>query len=168
MEEETPAPPPSRKPSQIPSWAMLGFVLGALFVLALPRHLPQAPVPPVPAAAPQPAVRREPLRLMTIEDVFLEWSQYAVWMNDRTEVALWNAETKDYTDCFEVLRSGSACYFRTIPRLTRQALTHGVPEDSPLRFTETEEQRREWLGEKAQEDWRALGEAMRAKPAPSR
>ena len=98
--------------------------------------------------------------MMTIEDVFLEWSQYAVWMNDRTEVALWNAETKDYTDCFEVLRSGSACYFRTIPRLTRQALTHGVPEDSPLRFTETEEQRREWLGEKAQEDWRALGEAM--------
>ena len=76
--------------------------------------------------------------------------------------------TGDYTDCFEVLRSGEGYYFRSISRLTRPVLTHGVRPDSPLRFTETEEQRQEWLGQKAQEDWHSLGEAMRPKSEPSR
>ena len=143
---------------------MLGFVLGALFVLALPRHLPQAPAAP-PSAPPPPPVHREPPRFTTIEDVFMEWGQYAVWMNDRTEVALWNAQTGDFTDSFEVLRSGGAYYLRTIPRLTQPVLTHGVPSNSPLLFTETEEQRQDWLGQKAQADWHALGETLHPKPA---
>jgi hypothetical protein len=47
-------------------------------------------------------------------------------------------------------------------------LTHGVPPNSPLRFTESEEQRAEWLGEKAQADWHALGDAIRPEAQPAR
>jgi hypothetical protein len=147
---------------------MLGFVLGALFVIALPRRHPESPPPPAAEPARPPPAARQPPRLTTAEAVFTEWARYAVWENDRTEVAIWNAETGDYTDCFEVLRSGDGYYFRSISRLTRPVLTHGVRPDSPLRFTETEEQRQEWLGQKAQEDWRALGEAMHPKSEPSR
>ncbi len=165
MDEEPAAPPPSAKPSKIPSWAMLGFVLGVLFVLALPSRHPEPP--PAPAAPPVRApVPAAPPRLTTVEAVFVEWARYAVWENDRTEVALWNAQTQDYSDCFEVLRSGAGYYFRSISRLTRPVLTHGVRSDSPMRFTETEDQRQEWLGQKRQEDWQALGEAMRPDSKP--
>ena len=166
MDEETPSPPPSAKPSQTPSWAMLGFVLGALFVLALPRRQPEALAPARPPAHASAAVRSAPPRLTTIEAVFAGWSQYAVWENGLTEVALWNADTRAYSDCFEVLRSGDGYFFRSIPKLTRVPLTHGVTANSPLLFTETEEQRQEWLGQKTQEGWHALGESMRPGSVP--
>lgn len=164
MDEDDPSPPPPSKPSQAPSWAMLGFVLGALFVLSLPRHKPEAPVPPK-VQAPAPSRPAAP-RLTTIEAVFAEWGKYGVWSHDLTEVALWNPETHDYADCFEVLRSGGAYYFRSIPHLTRSVLTHGVVPNSPLEFTETAEQRQEWLREKTQEDWRALGDSLNRNSTP--
>lgn len=149
------------KPSLVPSWIMLGFVVGALFVWALP-----APKPAPPRAETGEArtviVKTVP-QFTTIEAVFAEWGKYAVWDNELTEVALWSSETKDYTDCFEVLRSAGIHYFRSIPRLTRPVLTHGTRENSPLQFTETEAQRAEWLGEKRQETWRAVSEAARSK-----
>ncbi len=166
MEEESPVPqPPSDKPSQTPSWAMVGFVLGALFILALPHHEnePPAPVAPV-RTPPEPSPRRIPLsppRISTIEAVFDAYSQYAVWDHDVTEVALWNTESDSFSDCFEVLRTSEGCYFRSIPQLTHPVLTHGVTADAPIRFTETVDQRAEWLGEKNEADWRVLQDSMK-------
>jgi hypothetical protein len=159
--DETDAPVRPPKPSNAPSWAMLGFVFGALFMWALPgRETPPAPTVTVTAATPAPSSSAPgPSRLTLIEDVMAEWSRYAVWQNDLTEVALWNSEKKSFADCYEVLRSGEVFYVRSIPRLTRPLLTHGVPEGSPLQFTEPQAQRDEWIRERNQLTFRALSEA---------
>lgn len=150
MDDEAPrrreTRPSPAKMSKTPSWIMLGFVLGALFVVALPPRKPAAgPAPRVLEFA-KPAPPREAQPLSTIEAVFEEWGGYAVWFDDTTEVALWNGAYRDFTDCYEVRRFRDGYYFRTIPALTRRTLAHGqIPPDCPLRFTETEEQYREWL-----------------------
>ena len=157
MDEES--PPPAAKPSQVPSWVTLGFILGALFVLALPRKADVAPQQgPAPAA--RPARPAEPARIATIEAVFAAWERYAVWSDDTTEVALWSPETKSFSDCYEVNRVGDAYYFRTIPGLSRPILAHGVVEGSPLEFTETARQRQQWLGEVEKENQRAFLEGV--------
>ena len=155
IEEKTEKP---SKPSQVPSWIMLGFIIGAGFVLALPGRRQPAPLasPAVVQAQGPRVVRVGPPRLTVIEAVFEEWGRYASWDNDITEVGLWNADTRAFSDCFEVVKFGDACYFRSIPRLTRPVLTHGVKAGSPLLFTETEEQRKEWLRDRDEENWKAL------------
>lgn len=147
------APPPGKdypispaKLSKTPSWVMLGFVIGALFVYALPprgrKAEPDASrrvefvAPPAPRAA-------QPLTI--IEAVFAAEEQLAVWSDDTTEVALWNSRDRAFSDFYEVRRIGDARYFRSIPALTRHIIQHGKPRpESPLQFTETEEQYREW------------------------
>jgi hypothetical protein len=175
-ESAPPSPPRPPKPSMAPSWMMLGFAFGALFILALPRRPspPAAPVAPSSTAAP---AARDPAAkpvLTTIENVFAEWGRFAIWENDLTEVALWNSEKQSYSDCYEVLRNGRDFYFRSIPRLTRPILTHGVNASSPLQFTETPASRAEWLREKNQTTFDAFSEAARQsfpsstpKPAPA-
>ena len=163
MDDETPVSRPAAKPSQAPSWAMLGFALGALFVLALPRRQTAPERPAVPRPAP---VALSPARMTTIEAVFALWGKYAVWDRDVTQVALWNSDTGGYTDRFEVVRLSDGTYFRSIPRLSRPILTHGVPADSPLEFTETDEQRQQWLKENAEASWRALRDTLPAPLAP--
>jgi hypothetical protein len=168
MDEEATSKPIPEKPSQVPSWVTLGFVLGALFILALPKRAPVAP-PPV-AVEEAPPVQHLPLeapRLTTIEAVFMSWESYAVWSNDTTEVALWDPGTKSFSDCYEVIRNGTDYYFRSIPGLTRPVLTHGVVENSPLQFTETVRQREEWLDAVHKENWKALAEGARDALAPS-
>lgn len=169
MDEEPPQEPAKGKPSQVPSWVMLGFILGALFVLALPRRpatgtdarpvIEAAPAEPVrPAGAPQ---------LTTIEAVFAAWGKYAVWSDDTTEVALWNPETKSFSEFYEVLRNGDTYYFRSITSLSRPILEHGVIVDgSPLEFTETVRQRREWLSQMGKEDLKALSESVHQQFGP--
>jgi hypothetical protein len=136
------------KMSKTPSWIMLGFVLGAAFVASLPPRGKTPPPEKTTFRAVEPAKPREPRdppQLTTIEAVFAEWGKYAVWSGDVTEVALWNSQDKDYSDFYEVLRFAGAYYFRTIPRLTRRVISRGKPiPESPLQFTETEEQYREW------------------------
>jgi hypothetical protein len=136
------------KMSKTPSWIMLGFLLGAAFVIALPplRKQPALEATTLKAVPPpQPTEPRQPPQLTTIEAVFAEWGEHAVWSNDVAEVALWNTQDKAYTDFYEVRRIGDAFYFRTIPRLTRRIVSRGKPlPNSPLLFTETEEQYREW------------------------
>jgi hypothetical protein len=169
MEEDAPSKPPREKPSQVPSWVTLGFLLGALFVLALPRRSPVAP-PPTPVVEEAPAGPAKPLDpplVTTIEAVFAAWDQYAVWSNDTTEVALWDSGTKSFSECFEVLRTGNEYYFRSIPSLTRPVLTHGVAENSPLEFTETARQREEWLDAVHKENWKALSAGAIEALAPS-
>jgi hypothetical protein len=142
-------PPAKPKLSMTPSWVMLGFVLGALFVVALqPGEKTVAPSPPAPAAPPAPPTAPLPApRLTTIEAVFADWGAFAVWDNDLTEVALWNTDQRGFTDFHEVRRVEGTFYFRTIPRLTRRIVNRGKPqpESCPLQFTETEEHYREWL-----------------------
>lgn len=152
MDDEEQAPPPREYPvspvrlSKTPSWIMLGFVLGALFVAALPPLRKAAPADaPVRIEFTRPPAPRTAQPLATIEAVFAEWGGHAIWSGDTTEVALWNSEEKAFSDLYEVRRYGDTCYFRSIPALTRRVVSHGKPmPDSPLRFTETEEQYREW------------------------
>jgi len=159
-DDDNPAPPPAR-PSQVPSWVMLGFVLGALFVWALPKHeSPEAK--PVPAAEPFRPTPAPAPRITTIEAVFSLWGRYAVWNNDVTEVALWNPETNSFSDCYEVARVGDEVYFRSLTSLTRPLLTHGVPEGSPLQFTETAAQRAQWLADVQHENVKAFTDGMRS------
>lgn len=138
-----------RKPSLAFSWATLGFLLGALFVILLPppdRTKEHEAEPAAPPPAAEPAKPLPPMRLTTIESVFESWSQYAEWTEDMTEVALFDTDTNDYSDCYEVVRAANGIYFfRSIPRLDRPIKDHGVPDNAPLRFTETEEQRQQWL-----------------------
>lgn len=130
--------PPISRMSKTPSWIMLGFCIGALFVWALPDDTP--PPPPAPRQEPVTVLLR-PHRMSEIEAVFDQWGQYAVWDNDTTEVALWNTDAKAFTDTFEVLRVGETLYFRTIPRLTRPVIRRGVESKSPLQFTGVPDQR---------------------------
>lgn len=146
---EKPYPLSTAKMSKTPSWIMLGFLLGAAFVAALPplRKKPAPPAEPTRTAEPaRPTEPREPAQLTTIEAVFAEWGRHAVWSDDTTEVALWNSQDRAFTDFYEVRRYGGVFYFRTLSRLTRRIITRGKPlPDSPLQFTETEEQYREWV-----------------------
>src|SRR5271157_2718757 len=107
-ETETPSEPAKAKPSQVPSWVTLGFVLGALFVMALPKREAEEarPRPPVgEAAAAKPAKPAAAPRITTIEAVFSDWDRYAVWSGTTTEVALWSTDTMSYSDCYEVLKT---------------------------------------------------------------
>jgi hypothetical protein len=142
MDEPSDRTPPLSRLSKTPSWVLLGFVIGALFVWALPREIT---TPAGPAGTKTLTVQLERPKATDIEAVFAEWGRYAVWEHDLTEVALWDVDRKSYSIFYEVLRSGDIIYFRSIPRLTRPILTHGVHVHSPLQYTETEEQRREWL-----------------------
>jgi hypothetical protein len=138
-----------------------------LFVIALPPGRHEAaparePVPPPPLAEVE--KKMPPLRLTTIEAVFESYGQFASWNGDVTEVAMFDPDTKDFTDCYQVIRSsGGTYYFRSIPRLTLPLLTHGVPAGSPLRFTETPAQREQWLKESVDENWNALKGSAPAK-----
>jgi hypothetical protein len=161
-------PPPSRpelppKPSMAPSWVLLGFGIGVLFIWMLPRSEIPAAAGLEPASAP---VAQTAPQIAVIEAVFAEWGSAASWENDGTEVALWSSETGSYSQCFQVIRTGGMYFFRSIPRLTRPVLTRGVRDNSPLQFTESEAQRAERIGAKNQEMWRALSEAARNQAAP--
>jgi hypothetical protein len=143
-------PRSTSKMSKTPSWVMLGFVLGVAFVLALPKkEPPPAPTPtPAPVKAPEPVPPAPPRTappLSRIEAVFEEWGRYAVWDDETTEVALWDPAEERFADYYEVRRVQGVLYFRSIPRLTRRVIRDGKHlADSPLQFTETEEQFRAW------------------------
>ena len=135
---EEPRPPSASQLSKTPSWVMLGFVLGVLVVLALPRPEKKAGPPPAVVVAPPKPAPPQPLtveRAVFFEDVFAELNRSAVWQDDVTEVAFWDASRRAFSDCYEVLRVNDKFYFRSIPHLTRPVMTEGVPPDSPLRFT---------------------------------
>jgi hypothetical protein len=154
---------------------MVGFILGALLVWGIRR--PSRPAPEA-ARAPAPTTAAAPIRaeasseetpFSTVQNVFAVWGRYAVWQDDATQIAVYNTRTRDYRDCFEVIRIQDECYFRSIPRLTHPVLTHGgVPEECPIQFTETEEQRERWLRENnkagAEDAMDALGASLGNRP----
>ena len=167
---DEPRPPPREQLSKTPSWIMLGFVLGVLCVLAWPRKEGPSPARPASSATARPSLRPvAPMptleRALFFEGVFAEWSKYAVWENELTEVAFWSADDKAFSERFEVYRSDGRYYFRSIPQFTRPLLTHGVPANSPLQFTEPQAARDEWLRENSAETLRAfLGESAKKGP----
>jgi hypothetical protein len=131
-DEERPISP--ARLSKTPSWITLGFVLGALFVLALPSR--NSSVGPAPQVEPEPPpVRLERPALTEIEAVFADWGEAAIWQNDVTEVALWDTARRSYSLFYEVVRHNGVYYFRSIPQLTRPILTEGVPINAPLQYT---------------------------------
>jgi len=160
-EDQTEAPPSRISLSRTPSWIMLGFLAGALFVWQLDKTREPAPEPPTvtPMVRP-PAPTPLPPEPMAIEAVFSAYEEYAVWQNDRTEVVLLNPGTGTVIDRFEVLRVGDQYYFRTIPALTRPYLDHGVPDNLPIRFTETAESRQRWLQDVADENRRSFTQGI--------
>jgi len=142
--------PPRETLSKTPSWIMVGFIIGVIFAYGVQREGTRRnspkPVPP-PTAAPVAApAKTEPLRsdaalknrasLSAIENIFTQYESQAVWHNDLSEVALWNAETGKYAECLEVMRSGEYYYVRTIPRLTRAVIRQTTDPAAPLLFTE--------------------------------
>ena len=140
MADDTPTesrPRPPAKMSMTPSWVMLGFVLGAFFVWALPEPEKMPPSPPAPEQrAPERTMPASRLpRLTDVEAVFAQWDRYAIWDDDATEVAYWNEETNNFSNFFEVLRVGDRLFFRSIPKLTRPLIKRGVEAHSPLLFT---------------------------------
>jgi hypothetical protein len=139
--------PSVSKMSKIPSWIMLGFVLGALSVLLFPKPKPVASVVATAAVATvePPVAPRVPGPLSRIEAVFERFGEGAVWSDNSTEVALWDPATERYADFYEIRKVEGNLYFRTIPAFTRRVIARGKPQpDSPLQFTETEDQYREW------------------------
>lgn len=141
MDDSPETPPAPSRPSKTPSWILLGFVIGALFVWALPRERENETTP----VTKRTVIELARPKASDIEAVFEAWGQYAAWDHDLTEVALWDVDKKTYSIYYEILRRGDALYFRSIPHLTRPLLTHGVHVQSPLQYTETEQMRQEWI-----------------------
>lgn len=144
--------------SKVPSWIMLGFVIGCIVALAVKDNIDDrkrvkaeaqakaqaAQAAQIEAKKPEPKPETRRLTLDAMEALFLQWKERAIWRHDVTEVAFWNPENNQYSEFVEIFRNGEELYFRTIPRLTRPLLPVSDAEAGmPLRFTETEESRAE-------------------------
>lgn len=169
MDEYPEKRPVLKNLSKTPSWVSLGFVMGALFVWLLPR--PEPKVIEVPVKDPNPPLVASRIKpdFTEIEAVFAQWSEYAVWDHDTTEVALWDVATNKYSRFYEILRNGETYYYRSIAHLTRPLLTHGVSVNAPLLFTEPEAKRKEWLEQKDAATWQAISDSIKrdvGKPLP--
>lgn len=138
------------KLSKTPSWVMLGFLLGAAFVWAFksepPKPAAMVAAPATPMEWPK-AVKLPPSPLTTVEALFAEWGQHAVWEEERTEIAMWRSETGKFSEFYEVRRMAGEYFFRSIPELSRRIVRSGtpLPNHAPLQFTESERHYQEWL-----------------------
>jgi hypothetical protein len=126
--------------SKVPSWISVGLVIGVLIGFAV------QPAPKPPEVKIVEVVKNvpQPVRFPVAEAVFEAYRSFAAWRDDdTTEIALWNPDTKHYTDFFEVRRVGDLTYFRTIPHLTRQLIDYGseLPANAPIRFAGPEPRR---------------------------
>jgi hypothetical protein len=131
---------------------MLGFVLGGLAVWSLRDTSPRATLPADEVAAPPPSAREDltadnPLArpdrpsLEVVEALFELYRPFAFWDRGLTQIAVWNGRTADFTDFFEVVSTETGTYFRSLPALTWWPIEDYGPEESPLRFCETNEMR---------------------------
>ena len=143
----------NNKPSQIPSWVMVGFVLGVLTMWGFqsgddaetvannepPTAVGETSLPDAPSD--NPLKREGKPSIEVVQELFDDLREWAFWTDDRTEIAVWNATTGGFTDHFEIVRGDDTDYFRAIPRFSRLPLEGYGPEHSPILFTETAEQR---------------------------
>lgn len=139
------SPAQRQKLSPAPSWITLGFGLGALTVWALLRQpeLPPAPEPVAAAATEAPAPRGNVATLAdrpsfnVVAAMFEQNLPWAFWHEGRSQFALWNSVTGDYTDFFEAQRVGDDLFFRPLDRLTWWLIDGYGPEAGVIRFAET-------------------------------
>ena len=123
-------------------WLTLGFSAGLAFGWAAFRNAtPPAAAAPVAPKAPIAAPERTegPVNagtLRSVEQMFERWGGYAVWEDDVTEIAAWDAHRKRHTDFYEVRRHDGKFYFRSLTALARPIVDHGINATIPLAFTE--------------------------------
>jgi len=132
--------------SKVPSWILLGFLIGAAFVFLLRREFILGgdaaaatlvePTPTVPVDRPTSLTARkgEP-SLSAIEALWTAWGDHAVWMGELSEVAMWNTQSLAFSDYVEVTRRGESYFFRSIPKLTRPIVDRGLGIKAPIQFT---------------------------------
>jgi len=146
---DAPRPP---RPSRAPSWVLLGVVLGGLTVWsfydsteaevavsAVSEVEPPAPDEPAPPA--NPLARGDRPSLEVVEALFELYRPYVFWDRGLTQIAVWNGTTAAYTDFFEVVSTDHGEYFRSLEALTWWPIEDYGPEESPIRFCETNEMR---------------------------
>ncbi len=143
------------KPSQTPSWVLLGFVFGVLTMWffesgqeesepteSVIAEVPvERPRPPPEPPADNPLSQGGKPSIEIVQDLFAGLREWAFWTDDRTEIAVWNSATLSFSDHFEIIRLPDADYFRAIPAFSRLPIPGYGPENSPILFTETAEQR---------------------------
>lgn len=129
--------------SLAPLWLTLGFAAGLAFGWAAFRN--EAPHPAATPVAPKASSAATPERveipvnagtLRAVEQTFARWGGYAVWENDVTEIAAWDARRKRHSDFYEVRRHEGRFYFRSLAALKRPLVDHGVSATMPIAFTE--------------------------------
>ncbi len=128
------------KASSVPLWLTVGFLAGLGFAWAYLRG--DQPAPPQPAAVSAgeaPTQQADAGTLASVEQYFQRWGGYAVWADDVTEIAVWNPRRHAHSDFYEVRYVLGRYYFRTVPRLFRPLVDHGVRTRIPLQFTETQD-----------------------------
>ena len=149
-DDEDDKPVDRRKLSQVPSWLMVGFLVGVVTMWAFRSEPPEPepqPAPPPPTAqevvAEKPSVTapEDQASFVILEALFDEYRSWAFWNEDRTQIALWNSKTLGFTDHFEVIRTLEGDYFRSIRAFTRLPIPGYGPPNSPILFTWTAEQK---------------------------
>ncbi len=143
IEPRKPHPPSPARMSKVPSWISVGFVLGALvgWTLREPKPVP----PPPPKVIEVVKFEPRPNQVPTVEALFEKWRHLAAWRDDdTTEIAVWNPDSKEFTEAYEVKRVGDDFYFRSLPHLTRKLINYGekLPADAPIRFASVEDRAR--------------------------
>lgn len=102
---------------------MLGFLIGVACMGLMPdkKDAPpaavRAPAEPVRPATSATVLAGRP-SLVAIEALFAAGEYRAVWQDDRTQVALWNTSTGQFSDFVEVTRRDGDYFFRDLARLT--------------------------------------------------
>jgi len=124
---------------------MVGFVIGVV-TMWLFRADPEQGTPVEPEAVPEVAEEAlvpEPpeTSFEVVAALFDTYRDWAWWSDDKTQIAVWNTEAMAFSDRVEVIRTLEADYFRPIEQFTRLPLPGYGPENSPILFTETAEQR---------------------------
>src|SRR5690606_32256689 len=126
MPEDT--PPGRQKLSQVPSWIMLGFICGVIVMWGF-RSDPEpaskaepelantsstvAATSSEPAGVNVAALTTDP-SLSAVEALFDQYRDFAFWDEGLTEIAVWNTATNAFSDHFEITRTETGTYFRTI------------------------------------------------------
>lgn len=136
---DAPRRPSPAKMSKVPSWISVGVVIGVLIGYSF--HPKPPPAPPQVKVVEVPKVAPQPNPIPTVEAIFEAWRVNAVWRDDdTTQIAVWNPQTKEFSDFYEVLRVDDRVYFRSIPALTRELITYeGGAPDAPIWFAGAKE-----------------------------
>jgi hypothetical protein len=130
----------------VPALVTLGFAAGCLFGWFAFKKPPERPGQPPPAA---PAATKIEVStgtgdLAMVESFFRTWGGYAVWENDITEIAVVSDQPeRSRMGYYQVIRAHRRFFFRTLNRLTRPLIDHGVLVRCPIAFTEPP-----WMREK--------------------